>query len=292
MSPPNIDRAVRAFQDATAAEVQPLLEQGAVPVDVRTPREHEEDGHLPGSVLLPLSLLSSAPAVLPEDGRPVVVYCDNGVRSRRAALLLAEAGVERLHHLSGGTRAWDGPLERTPTAPSGPSSWLVSNASLAPRGARSLDVACGRGRHALFLASAGYAVKAIDRDEARVAALEALARRLRLPLDAEVQDVESEGASLGEEEWELILVFQFLHRPLFPALVRALRPGGVLVYETFTTAQAARGRPTSPDHLLEPGELERLVAPLEVLRRREGDFDGGSVASVVGRKSTVPKTRR
>ena len=66
---------------------------------------------------------------------------------------------------------------------------------------------------------------------------------------------------------------------------RALAPGGLLLYETFTTAQAARGKPTNPDFLLEPGELVARVAPLEVLRQREGDFEGRMVASVAARKA-------
>ena len=287
MASTNIDRSVPAFHESTAAEAERLLGEGAVAVDVRTAREHEEAGHLPASLLLPLSLAASAPAVLP-DGGPVVVYCDNGVRSRRAAALFAEAGIEGVHHLRGGLQAWSGPRETGATPVSGPSPWLVSNAGLAPRGARCLDVACGRGRHALFLAAAGYPVKAIDRDAARVDTLRALARRLRLPLDAEVVDVEAPEVSLGESEWELILVFQFLHRPLFPALVRALRPGGLLLYETFTTDQAAKGSPKNPDHLLEPGELRRLAAPLEVVRHREGEFDGRCVASLAARKPPAP----
>ena len=76
---------------------------------------------------------------------------------------------------------------------------------------------------------------------------------------------------------------RYLHRPLFPKLRAALRPSGVLVYETFTTEQASRGKPTNPDFLLRPGELAELVAPLRVLRQREGEFDGGMVAGVVAR---------
>ena len=53
--------------------------------------------------------------------------------------------------------------------------------------------------------------------------------------------------------FDVIVVVHYLHRPLFPQLLAALRPGGVLVYETFTTAQAARGKPTNPDFLLRPG---------------------------------------
>jgi hypothetical protein len=117
-----------------------------------------------------------------------------------------------------------------------------------------------------------------------VAWLGKLARRLQLPLDVAVVDLESSGAELGTGEWELVLVFNYLHRPLFPALVRALKPGGVLLYETYTSEQARRGRPTSPDHLLEPGELPQLVSPLEVVRQREGDYEGRAIASVAARR--------
>jgi len=286
----NIDRTRPPFQEVSPVEAERLLGEGAVAVDVRTAREHEEAGHLPGSMLLPLAMLSSAPAVLPDDGRPLLVYCDNGVRSRRAADLLGEAGIPGVRHLRGGLDAWTGPRARGRSPVSGPSPWLVANAALAPRGARTLDVACGRGRHALFLAAAGYPVKAVDRDPSRVEALRSLARRLRLPLDVEAVDLEEAPTSLGEEEWELVVVFHYLHRPLFPKLVRALRPGGLLLYETYTREQAPRGKPTNPAFLLEPGELPRLVAPLEVVRQREGEHDGRHVASVAARKPR-PKPR-
>jgi SAM-dependent methyltransferase len=236
-----------------------------------------------------MELLHSAPAILPEDGRTVVVVCEHGSTSRRAAALLAEAGIAACH-MTGGMSRWTGPRVHDPSAVVGPSPWLLSNASLAPRGAKTLDVACGRGRHALLLAGAGYAVRAVDRDAAHVAWLATLARRLQLPLDAAVVDLEAPGADLGTGEWELVLVFNYLHRPLFPALVRSLKPGGLLLCETYTREQAKRGKPTSPDHLLEPGELKRLVAPLEVVREREGDYDGRAIASVAARRPvSAPK---
>jgi rhodanese-related sulfurtransferase len=286
--PATIDRGPRPYQNVSPEEAEELLALGAVVLDVRTPREHEELGHIPGALLLPVELVSAAPAVLPDDGRPVVVVCEHGVRSRQAAALLAEAGFEACN-MAGGMSRWTGPRVHEPSPVSGPSPWLLANAHLAPRGAKTLDVACGRGRHALLLAGAGFPVRAVDRDPAQVQWLNALARRLQLPLDAAVVDLESGGADLGEEEWELILVFNYLHRKLFPSLVRALAPGGVLFCETYTREQAKRGRPTNPDHLLEPGELPRLVAPLEVLRQREGEFDGRAIASVAARK---PPSRR
>jgi rhodanese-related sulfurtransferase len=289
--PVTIDRGPRPYQNVSPEEAEELLALGAVVLDVRTPREHEELGHIPGALLLPVELLHCAPAILPDDGRPIVVVCEHGMHSRQAAALLAEAGVAACN-MAGGMSRWTGPRVHEPSAVSGPSPWLLSNVALAPRGARTLDVACGRGRHALLLAGAGFPVRAVDRDAGHVARLNALARRLHVPLDAAVVDLEAGGADLGTEEWELVLVFNYLHRPLFPALVRALKPGGVLLYETFTAEQARRGRPTSPEHLLEPGELSRLVAPLEVVRQREGEIDGRAVASVAARKATFRPPRR
>jgi len=165
-----------------------------------------------------------------------------------------------------------------------PSSWLLENLDLLPPGARTLDVACGRGRHAMLLAAAGFPVQAVDRKAGLIATLRATAERLELPLRAEVRDLETGTADLGTAAYELVLVFHYLHRPLFPALVRALAPGGLLLYETFTVEQAKRGKPREPDFLLEPGELRRRVAPLEVLREREGEFEGRMVAAVAARK--------
>jgi rhodanese-related sulfurtransferase len=266
-----------------------LVAESACVLDVRSAASFAAQGHVPGALLLPMDRLAAAPAVVPEDGRPVLVVGDDGLRSRRAAAFLAEAGVPRVHHLVGGMASWPGALDHEPMAPAGPSPWLLENVRLVSRGARTLDVACGRGRHALVLASAGSFVRAFDRDPARVEALRAVARRLHLPVVADVLDLEVPGVSLGEGEHELVLVFNYLHRPLFPAIVRALAPGGVLLCETFTREHArAGGRPSRPEHLLEPGEIRRLVAPLEIVGHREGEVDGRHLAAVAARKPLLP----
>jgi SAM-dependent methyltransferase len=192
---------------------------------------------------------------------------------------------------------------------SAPTSWLIECAGLLPTspvaGAtagtarpRALDVACGSGRHALLLAAAGLDVLAIDRDAAAVEGLRATAGALGLGVRAEICDLESGDVATGDlgrgslagargalapSTYDLIVVVHYLHRPLLPALVRALAPGGLLLYETFTVDQAAFGHPKNPAFLLQHGELPRLVAPLEVVRRREGEFDGRRVASVAAR---------
>ena len=263
-------------------------------LDVRSPEEFTTLGHIPGAILLPIELAPCAIATLPRDGRPLLVVCEHGIRSAHAAALLARAlpGTEVLN-LAGGMSCWRGPRDHAPGDPfgeTGPSSWLVANADLLPRGASVLDVACGAGRHALLLAAAGFRVRAVDRDPAKIVFLQDAAARLVVPVEAAVVDLEADlpgaaGVDLGTAAFDLVLVVHYLHRPLFPALARAVKPGGLLLYETYTMDQAARGRPTNPDFLLQPGELPRLAAPLEILRRREGEFDGRMVAGIVARRA-------
>jgi rhodanese-related sulfurtransferase len=275
---------VRRIQGDEAAAL--LAGGGLAALDVRTPDEHARLGHLPGSRLLPVDLILSAPAVLPDDGRPLLVYCEHGVRSAHAAGLLAAAGLGPIYDLAGGMAAWHGPREFGASPIDGPAGWLLDNGDLLRQGMRVLDAAAGRGRHALLLAGAGFAVTALDRDEVCMARLGEIASRLGLPIETQVCDLEAGDVDLGEARYDLVVVTHYLHRPLMPALVRAVAPGGVLLYETFTTAQAARGKPTNPAYLLAPGELPRLVAPLDVIRQREGDIDGRMVASVAAVKGS------
>lgn len=166
--------------------------------------------------------------------------------------------------------------------------WVVEHEDLLPSRGRALDVACGRGRHALWLARRGLDVMAIDRDAAAIAWLNDEARRQKLSLRAEVVDLEAGPVELGSNLYDVIVVVHYLHRPLFPRLIEALRPGGILVYETFTRAQAGRGRPRNPDFLLKEGELRELVQPLEIVVEREGNFEGKMLSSVIARKAAAP----
>ncbi len=279
MSPPPA-RAVRVSND----QARGLMAGGPLTLlDVRTPGEFTGLGHLPGARLLPVDLIASAPAVL-DDKAPILVCCEHGMRSAHAAEVLVAAGLGPVYDLAGGMAGWDGPRAFEAAPIDGPAGWLLDNADLLRPGMRVLDVAAGRGRHSLLLAAAGWPVTAIDRDGARMAALQAVATRLGWPVTTEVRDLEAGAIDLGAAVYDLVVVTNYLHRPLMPALVGAVAADGLLFYETFTTAQAARGRPTNPDFLLTPGELPRLVAPLIVERQREGKVDGRMVASVVARR--------
>lgn len=169
-----------------------------------------------------------------------------------------------------------------------PARWLVDHAHVLPATGDALDVASGSGRHAFWLAARGLRTLAIDRSAPAIAEIRETARRLHLPLRAEIVDLESDDARLSVAAYDVIVVVHYLHRALFPALRAALKPGGVLVYETFTRAQAQRGKPTNPAFLLEPGELGTLVAPLDVLFAREGEFEGRMLSSVIAARRSAP----
>jgi SAM-dependent methyltransferase len=114
-----------------------------------------------------------------------------------------------------------------------------------------LDVAAGQGRHVLLLRANGYQVVAVDRDTT--------ALRAAFAGDASVSIVEADLENGGSwqlgQGYDAVVVTNYLHRPLLPALAAALVPGGALVYETFMAGNERFGRPANPDFLLLPGEL-------------------------------------
>lgn len=147
-----------------------------------------------------------------------------------------------------------------------PSAWVMRWAALIPSGGTVLDVACGSGRHARYLAAQGHAVEAVDRDAAAIQALGGISG-IR-PLCA---DIEGGPWPYAGRRFNAVVVTCYLHRPLFPALLDALASGGLLIYETFTVEQPRYGRPTNPAFLLRPGELLDMVAGrLRVLGFEEG----------------------
>jgi SAM-dependent methyltransferase len=139
---------------------------------------------------------------------------------------------------------------------------VVAAAALGPV----LDVACGRGRHALAAAARGARAIGLDRDRDALRALAGLARERGLPVRCLRVDLEGGGAfPLAPGRAGAVLVFRYLWRPLAPALAAALAPGGLLLYETFVRTREKVGHaPGNPAFLLEPGELPRLFPGLRV----------------------------
>jgi cyclopropane fatty-acyl-phospholipid synthase-like methyltransferase len=153
---------------------------------------------------------------------------------------------------------------------------------------RVLDLACGEGRHALAAAILGAEVIGVDRDETRLATARELAASHHLTVDWRVVDLQGPWPEFGR--FDAVLMFNYLDRARMPAMRELVAPGGLLMMESFLTGQRELGwGPTSEDHLLRPGELARLAAPLRILHGREvlEPVDAErwrAVASVVARR--------
>ncbi|MHC4952737.1 MAG: class I SAM-dependent methyltransferase [Planctomycetota bacterium] len=166
-----------------------------------------------------------------------------------------------------------------------PAALLRSHERHLPRGGRALDVAAGAGRNAVFLARRGLSVDAVDRSGAGLARAAELAREEGVTIHTIVADLVD--YDLGSETYDVVVNFHYLQRDLVPRIRRALRPGGLVVFETYTAQQleipGARG-PSNPDFLLAPGELEAMFAGFEILFSAETVTEKRAVASLVARK--------
>jgi tellurite methyltransferase len=147
--------------------------------------------------------------------------------------------------------------------PGPPSDWLVENRALIG-GTRALDLACGTGRNARYLAGLGFTVDALDISDVAIAALQGIDG-----VRAQAVDLECEPLPAGA--YDVVVMINYLQRDLFAAAADALARGGVLLAETVTRAHVEQvGRTFDPRFLLEPGELRDAFPGLHVLRFEEG----------------------
>lgn len=141
-----------------------------------------------------------------------------------------------------------------------PSAWVVRWAPRTTHGTV-LDLACGSGRHAKFFLSKGIGVVAVDREPQDIPG----ARFVLADLEG------GKPWPLPGEKFEGIVVTNYLHRPLFGSIRDALKPGGVLIYETFMLGNERFGKPSNPEFLLRPGELREAFKDLQLLAFEEGE---------------------
>jgi tellurite methyltransferase len=163
-----------------------------------------------------------------------------------------------------------------------------------------LDIACGSGRHSLLLAARGQYVTAVDFSGVALDILKARAHDMRVPVrhsksfhaapkghlrgGLELMHVNLEHIQLPERCYDLILCVQYLQRSLFAQITRALRPDGVLLFETYTRAQLEfAGGPRNPAYLLKTGELREAFPELAILFYRELRA-GQGIASLLGKR--------
>ena len=160
--------------------------------------------------------------------------------------------------------AADGPLRSNPQATE-PSPWVARFASRLAANASVLDVACGHGRHARWLARRGCRVTAVDVDPSCAAAL-----ATEPGIEFVAADLESGTWPFAARQFDAVIVVHYLHRPLFGLLAEAVAPGGRLIYETFAQGNEQFGRPRNPDFLLRPRELLDVFRDLRIVAFEDG----------------------
>jgi 2-polyprenyl-3-methyl-5-hydroxy-6-metoxy-1,4-benzoquinol methylase len=167
---------------------------------------------------------------------------------------------------------WDARHAVAPDHDDGPAEVLDAYSHLLPRAGRALDIACGRGANALFLAQRGLETVAWDISAVAIEALKVRARRLNLAIEAEQRDVVEKPPPASS--FDVIVVSRFLDRSLIPALIAALQPAGLVFYQTFLRDAATTEGPRNPEYRLGSNELLTLFAPLRVLAYHEGGRGG------------------
>ncbi len=159
-----------------------------------------------------------------------------------------------------------------------PAEVLADNLHLLPRVGTALDLACGLGGNAVALARAGLTVDATDVSGVAIGKVNTLARANQLAITGRVVDVTQQRPPA--RSYDAIVVCRYLARDLCPDIANALRPGGLLFYQTFTANRVTPGGPSNTDFLLKPNELLRLFNSLQVRVFRDEDVAGETTAGL------------
>jgi SAM-dependent methyltransferase len=192
---------------------------------------------------------------------------------------------------------WDERYRRREHATDEPSRLLVRAVEhLAP--GRALDIACGAGRHAVYLASRGWHVTAVDASRVGVELMLERARLRGVELDERVADLERGEFAIEAEAYDLICDFYYLQRDLFARLCAGVRAGGHFVAAIHMVDDAPDIRPMNPDFLLQPGELRAFFPGWQIEHYHETPFhdpDAGDhtrrTAEIIARKVTSKDAR-
>lgn len=252
--------------------------------------------HSGRAVNVPLEELAQRIHELPPPEQPIIVFDEDAERANAAADILRARGrtVAEVVTDRGWLRA--GPTE---TGPSTAALWrphalleealrIFASAWPSNAGRTALDLACGSGRDAVFLAQAGFDTLAWDVLPDALARCDALAARCGAAVTTRCVDLRKLPADPPDCTFDLVCCFDFLHRPLMSFIREAVRPGGFVVYETFVEPQRQRyGRPRGAAHVLAPGELASYFSGWHTEISREGPSRPRRVtAALVARKPT------
>jgi len=162
-----------------------------------------------------------------------------------------------------------------------PIPFLQNHTDLLPKG-KALDLAIGEGRNGVYLATQGFQVTGVDISEVGLKKAQALAAENGVTLTTMVADLEQ--YDIPPNTFDVIICTYYLQRDLFPKIVSALQPGGVVVIETYTVDNLQYRPKFNRDFLLEPNELLTMLPGLRILRYQEVDTGHTAFASILAKK--------
>lgn len=183
---------------------------------------------------------------------------------------------------------WNRMYSESRVGGSPPAQVLAENDFLLPETGKGLDLACGLGASAIFLAERGLMVAAVDMSSVAIEKLGDYAKGKQLSIDAYQQKIDE--SFFSNSGYDVIVVSRFLDRSLTDAIIDALNPEGLLFYQTYTREKQTELGPSNPDYLLAANELLSLFAPLRVVFYRENGLIGNrqqglrNEAQFIGRK--------
>jgi len=171
-------------------------------------------------------------------------------------------------------KKWNEAYENADISSAKPAQILSENVHLLPstlpQDSNALDLACGRAGNAIFLAKQGFTVDAVDISPNVLESLGSFVKQKSLSISCECRDIETKG--LSDKKYDVIVVSYFLNHELFPQIINALKPNGLLFYETWSQEKVDNSGPSNPAFRLQAGELLNLSQTLRPLfYREEGD---------------------
>jgi len=170
---------------------------------------------------------------------------------------------------------------------SAPATAVTESLAFLPAQGSALDIACGRGTNALYLAEQGLDVDAWDISDVVVDQLQDKARSLGLSLTARCCDIQPD--CFAGRQWDVIVNCHYLDRSLTAAMKTALAPGGLILFQTFTAAKRLDTGPSNPDFLLAPGELESIFSDFDVLTARDESLSTDPANPLAGRALIIAR---
>jgi SAM-dependent methyltransferase len=150
------------------------------------------------------------------------------------------------------------------------SAWVQRWSHLAPQTGQILDLACGHGRHMKWFSDLGHEVIGVDRSQESLNSAASYGQVVEADIESGPWPLLSNGQF---RQFSAVIVTHYLWRPLFPAIIGSVAPGGLLIYETFSHGNETLGKPSRPDFLLQPAELLVVFGKMQIIAFEEGLLD-------------------